>query len=108
MRSQNQAHTSQPNQSDLYLRGLLTQSHFDALTSATEKRVIGGLIAYVLQTFQQEYSEIYIYDLAVGKAYRRLGLATVLIQRLRHIAIACQAWIIIAQVDPLDEQHETI
>jgi aminoglycoside 3-N-acetyltransferase I len=88
---------------DLYLRDLLTQSHFIALTAAMETRVIGGLTAYVLPKFEQERSEIYIYDLAVDKAYRRLGIASTLIQRLRQIAGACHAWIIFVQADPADE-----
>ena len=88
---------------DLYLRDLLTQNHFIALTATSEMRVIGGLTAYVLPKFEQERSEIYIYDLAVDKAYRRLGIASALIQRLQHIAKACQAWTIFVQADPGDE-----
>jgi aminoglycoside 3-N-acetyltransferase I len=88
---------------DLYLRNLLTQSHFVALTAATETRVIGGLTAYVLPKFEQERSEIYIYDLAVDKAYRRLGIASALIQHLQHIAKTCRAWVIFVQADPVDE-----
>jgi len=33
-----------------------------------EKTVVGGLAAYVLEKFEQQRREIYIYDLAVSDA----------------------------------------
>lgn len=49
--------------------------------------VIGGLVAYVLDEFEQARTEIYIYDLAVAEAHRRQGVATALIDALRPIAL---------------------
>ncbi|MGI9404951.1 MAG: hypothetical protein ACR2O4_01155 [Hyphomicrobiaceae bacterium] len=39
-----------------------------------ERQVIGGLVAYELKKFEQERSEIYIYDLAVAAEHRRKGV----------------------------------
>jgi aminoglycoside 3-N-acetyltransferase I len=52
------------------------------------------LAAYVLKKFEQERTEIYIYDLAVGEKYRRRGIATGLINKLREIAREIGAWVI--------------
>jgi aminoglycoside 3-N-acetyltransferase I len=65
--------------------------------------VVGGLAAYVLEKFEQERSEIYIYDLAVAEHVRRRGIATALIGELRGIAKARGAWVIYVQADRGDE-----
>ena len=49
--------------------------------------------------FEQERSEIYIYDLAVAAAYRRQGIATALILELKKIAAARGAYVIFVQAD---------
>jgi aminoglycoside 3-N-acetyltransferase I len=71
---------------DEYLRSLLTNQGFIVLVALADDSVAGGLAAYVLQKFEQERLEIYIYDLAVAKQHRRKGIATKLINDLRHIA----------------------
>jgi aminoglycoside 3-N-acetyltransferase I len=47
-----------------YLSRLLSRDHFIALVALDGRRVVGGIAAYVLDKFEQERSEIYIYDLA--------------------------------------------
>src|ERR1700727_4014207 len=66
-----------------YLASLLRQDNFIALAALNDGLVVGGLAAYVLDTFEQARKEIYIYDLAVGKAHRRRGIATTLIESLK-------------------------
>jgi aminoglycoside 3-N-acetyltransferase I len=88
---------------DSYLRNLLGQNHFFAMTAVSGEEVVGGLTAYVLQKFEQERSEIYIYDLAVATAHRRKGIATALIRYLQNLAKSCQAWVVFVQADPSDE-----
>ena len=77
--------------------------NFIALAATANGDVVGGLAAYVLQKFEQERSEIYIYDLAVEEAHRRRGVATALIEELRKIAAAHGAYVIFVQADHGDE-----
>lgn len=65
--------------------------------------VVGGLAAYELRKFEQERSEVYIYDLAVAEAHRREGIATAPIEELRSIAAARGAWVVFVQADLGDD-----
>lgn len=67
------------------------------------EQIVGGLTAYVLQKFEQERSEVYIYDLAVAEEHRRLGVATGLIEALREIAVRLGAYVIYVQADYGDD-----
>lgn len=89
--------------SDEYLDSLLAREDFIPLVAIADGKVVGGLAAYVLQKFEQERSEIYIYDLAVLEAYRRRGIATGLINKLREIARERGAWVIYVQADHGDD-----
>ncbi len=85
--------------SEAYLRRLLGGEHFIALAAVTGGDVVGGLAAYELKKFEQERSEIYIYDLAVAASHRRQGVATALIHELRKIAVRRRAAVIFVQAD---------
>jgi aminoglycoside 3-N-acetyltransferase I len=85
-----------------YLRRLLGSDSFIALVAVKRGEVVGGVAAYELQKFEQERSEIYIYDLAVSEAHRREGIATALIEELRSIAVARSAHVIFVQADAGD------
>ena len=86
-----------------YFTRLLGSEHFIALAALKGDAVVGGLAAYELQKFEQERSEIYIYDLAVAAAHRREGIATALIAELKTIAAQCGAYVIFVQADYGDE-----
>ena len=86
-----------------YLRRLLGSDHFFALAAVKDGAVVGGLAAYELQKFDQESSEIYIYDLAVAEAHRREGIATALIGHLQEIAAGRGAYVIFVQADHGDD-----
>lgn len=86
-----------------YLQRLLGSDTFIALAALHGDEVVGGIAAYELTKFEQERSEIYIYDLAVASAHRRQGLATALIQELREIAAERGAWVIFVQADVGDD-----
>ena len=86
-----------------YLQDLLARPEFIALAASAEGHVIGGLVAYELRKFEQERSEIYIYDLAVDAAHRRRGVATALIERLKDAAASSGAYVIFVQADIGDE-----
>lgn len=86
-----------------YLRQLLGGDTFIALAALAGDEVVGGIAAYELKKFEQERSEIYIYDLAVAAAHRRRGIATALIEALRKIAAARGAYVVFVQADLGDD-----
>ena len=100
---EDEEHYSRKRPANSYLERLLGQPHFIALAAKKGGKIIGGLVAYELQKFEQERSEIYIYDLAVLAAYRRLGVATALIGRVREIARERGAWVVFVQADHGDD-----
>lgn len=86
-----------------YLRRLLRGDNFIAVAALLGDEVVGGLAAYELRKFEQERSEIYIYDLAVAGAHRRKRVATALIRELQRIGAERGAYVIFVQADPPDE-----
>lgn len=84
---------------DAYLQGLLSKDTFIAIAARSDDEVVGGLAAYVLDKFEQDRREIYIYDLAVLQGHRRRGIATGLIESLRHVAAEINAYVIFVQAD---------
>ena len=94
--------------SEDYLRRLLSGDTFIALAAVKNNKVIGGIAAYELRKFEQERSEIYIYDLAVASAYRRQGIATALIGKLQEIAGDLGAYAIFVQADTSIEDEPAI
>lgn len=74
----------------------------------TEDGVVGGLVAYELKKFEQERSEIYIYDLAVTERHRRRGVATQLVEELKEIGRARSAYVIFVQADEGDTPAITL
>ena len=86
-----------------YLKRLLASDTFIALAAVEGSQVVGGVAAYVLPKFEQERSEIYIYDLAVAKTHRRQGVATAMIAELQRIAALRGAYVIFVQADHGDD-----
>jgi aminoglycoside 3-N-acetyltransferase I len=86
-----------------YLERLLGKDDFIAVAAIIDGKVVGGFVAYELRKFEQERSEIYIYDLAVLAPFRRRGIATALIERLRGIAAERGAYVIFVQADHGDD-----
>ena len=82
-----------------YLERLLGSEYFIALAALKSGEVVGGIAAYELRKFEQERSEIYIYDLAVAAAHRRERIATAMILELKRIAAARGAYVIFVQAD---------
>jgi aminoglycoside 3-N-acetyltransferase I len=78
---------------------LLGSECFIAVAAVEGAEVVGGVAAYELRKFEQERSEIYIYDLAVAAAHRRRGIATALTSELKRIAAARGAYVIFVQAD---------
>lgn len=86
-----------------YLERLLASETFIALAASKGDEMVGGIAAYVLPKFEQERSEIYIYDLAVAELHRRQGIATALIVELKRMASLRGAYVIFVQADLGDD-----
>ncbi len=91
-----------------YLQRLLGGDSFIALAALKSGDVVGGIAAYELRKFEQERSEIYIYDLAVAAAHRREGIATALIEELKKIAAGRGAYAMFVQADTGSEDEAAI
>lgn len=87
---------------DAYLNDLLDDGSFVAVVAIADQRVVGGLAGYELRKFEQPRSEFYIYDLGVLERYRRLGIATALIEESKRVARAKGAWVVYVQADLVD------
>lgn len=74
--------------SDRYLDALLGRPHFWAIAAFAGGEIAGGLTAHTLPTTTSEASEIFVYDVAVGAAYRRRGVGRRLMAALREEAAA--------------------
>lgn len=88
---------------DAYLRDVLGRAHVLALVAEDAGRLVGGLVAYVLDKLERARSEAYLYDLAVDAPYRRRGVATALIDDLRARCAALGAWVVFVQADHGDD-----
>lgn len=91
-----------PPPGERHLRRVLDDKKFVLLVARLDGEMIGALAAYELVKFEAERSEFYIYDLAVREEDRRKGVATALIEELKHIARSRGAWVIFVQADPPD------
>jgi len=88
---------------DAYLAALLGRDTFVAIAAFAGGAVVGGLAGYVLPKFEQERSELYVYDLAVAEAERRRGIATALIRALQRLAAERGIWVAFVQADHGDD-----
>lgn len=88
--------------SPAYVDELLASPTFTALVALKGDEVVGGLVAYELRKLERQRSEIYLYDLAVGAAHRRQGIATALIGELCAVARARGAYVVFVQADLVD------
>jgi aminoglycoside 3-N-acetyltransferase I len=86
-----------------YLRSLLGRDTFITIAAVIDGEPVGGLTAYQLHKYEQERSEIYLYDLAVAEEFRRQGIAVSLISELRKIASKRGAYVVFVQADAGDE-----
>lgn len=89
--------------SDAYLARLLAKPNCVVLAALAGNQVVGALVSYELEKFEQERSEFYIYDLGVDESFRRQGVATTLIDKLRAIAAERGGWVVYVQADYGDE-----
>ena len=86
-----------------YLERLIPRDTFIAVAALDGETLVGGIAAYVLDKFEQERSEVYIYDLAVAEAHRRRGIATAMIREVQRLAAERGVWVIFVQADRGDD-----
>lgn len=66
---------------------------------------VGAVAGYMLTKFEQERCEVFIYDLAVLKSHRRMGVATAMINEMRRVARERGAWTVFVQADTIPEDE---
>jgi aminoglycoside 3-N-acetyltransferase I len=71
--------------SDKYLTKLLSGNSFYVIVALDGKTVIGGLTAYELPMYYKPVSEMFLYEIAVHKDYRKQGIGTALVNELKEI-----------------------
>jgi aminoglycoside 3-N-acetyltransferase I len=92
-----------------YFQNLLLDKNFIALVAKNDSgKVIGALAGYVLHKFEQERSEIFIYDLGVLEQFRRQKIASNLIEKLKIIGKELGAYVIFVQADKDIEDEPAI
>ena len=90
---------------DAYATALLARSDSVFLLAMAGEVPVGALAGYILPKYEQARSELYIYDLAVTKEWRRRGVATALIDETRRIARDVGAWTVFVQADTIPEDE---
>jgi aminoglycoside 3-N-acetyltransferase I len=73
---------------DVILTKLLNSAGFIVFVSILHNKVVGGLTAYILPAYYGNYSEVYIYDIAVNQEHQRKGLGMMLIDSLKKYCAA--------------------
>jgi aminoglycoside 3-N-acetyltransferase I len=89
--------------SDDYLREFLGREGNIVIVALQNGEVVGGLVAYVLDKFEQQRREVYLYDLAVSIAHQRKGIGRRLIDELKITARELGAYVVFVQADEGDE-----
>jgi aminoglycoside 3-N-acetyltransferase I len=86
-----------------YIRNfLLDDAHIVLVAETEDGGVVGGLVAYELQKFEQRRSELYIYDLAVAGSHQRQHVGTNLLETLKQIALDRGIHTVFVQADKED------
>ena len=68
--------------SDVYLQKLMSRESFHVYVALEGEQVIGGLSAYELDMFDEEVTEMFIFEIGVNKHHRKRGVARMLIEAL--------------------------
>jgi len=72
--------------SDEYLRHLLDKPDLHVFAALDGEQVVGGVTGYEFELCPREAKEIYLYDLAVDKRFRRQGIARALVHTMQRHA----------------------
>lgn len=73
---------------DDHLLDLLADDKFIALAAFEDEMLVGGLTAYQFKAYNGNYSELYIYDIAVRRDQQRKGIGITLIETLKEYGMS--------------------
>ena len=74
---------NRPMINEAYLRRLLENPGIIIFAIQYKNEIVGGLTAYELPSYYSEYSEIFIYDVAIKPGFQRKRLGTMLLSALK-------------------------
>jgi aminoglycoside 3-N-acetyltransferase I len=66
-----------------YLKKQLSKPDFVAFAAFQNKKLAGGMTAFILPKYYSKGSEIFIYDVAVRKQYQRKGIGKMMMDALK-------------------------
>lgn len=89
---------------DSALKKLLNSTGFIVFVALLNNKVAGGLTAYILPAYYGNYSEVYIYDIAVSKEHQRKGLGMMLIDSLKKHCAAHNIKTMFVEAEEKDTQ----
>lgn len=87
-----------------YLQSLLEQETIIFYAAIIDKKVVGGLTAYILPSTYYPSSEVYIYDLDVKTEFQRKGIGRQLINSLKEYCARLGLKEVFVQAD-LEDRH---
>jgi aminoglycoside 3-N-acetyltransferase I len=87
-----------------YLPALLQRPTVIFIIAEEGDEVIGGLTAHVLPSVYGDYSEIYMYDLAVTKKHQRHGVGSKLLASLKDFGKSSGVTEVFVQADTPDTE----
>lgn len=94
-------HSTPP--TEAYLGAFLRRTDTIVIVARKEERVVGGLVAYVLDKFEQDRREVYVYDVAVDPHFQRQGIGRKMMDEVRRIAREMHASVVYVQADKADD-----
>lgn len=70
-----------------YIIESLAKPHYHVFVAIHENQVVGGQTAYELQLFDEEKTEMFLYELGVVESHRQQGVAMQLISALKAFCL---------------------
>lgn len=88
---------------DKYLSDFLLSGNTIVLVAKKDETIIGGIVAYILDKFEQQRKEVYLYDLAIASEHQRQGVGRRLMEKLKLVAKEVGAYVMFVQADEGDD-----
>lgn len=85
-----------------YLTDFLSDEKHIVIVAEVDGRVVGGLVAYFLDKFEQQRREVFVYDVAVAADRQRQGIGKQLMDAVKVEAKKLGAYAVFLQADEGD------